>query len=72
MALYKPKSDLKKAKYGFLEGSHSNYTRIFSQKSHCHLQGPYKRILTDFSKILTTFWPLLEGISHFLAAKAAL
>ena len=28
-------------------------------------QGPYKWILTDFSKILTTFWPLLEGISHF-------
>ena len=36
-ALYKAKSDLKKAKYGFLEGSHPNYTRIFSQSSHCQL-----------------------------------
>ena len=28
-------------------------------------QGPYNWILTDFSKILTIFWPLLGGISPF-------
>ena len=29
------------------------------------IQGSYKWILTDFSKFLTTFWPLLEEISPF-------
>ena len=29
------------------------------------IQGPYNWILTDFSKILTIFWPLLGGISPF-------
>ena len=28
-------------------------------------QGRYKWILTDFPNILTTFWPLLKGISPF-------
>ena len=35
-----PKVTWKRQNMVFLEGSHSNYTRIFSQKSHCHLDLP--------------------------------
>ena len=37
----------------------------FIYEAKMDMQGPYNWILTDFSKILTPFWPLLGGISPF-------